>query len=97
MSNGDDLRDRLKRASREAADETDRQLEAEITALKSATTADLEALKPHITDAEIYAQLIAAVKESTDRNESIAQLRDRVKRLGAGVLGVAKKAVGLLG
>lgn len=92
----DDWRERMERAANEAAEETDRELADELAALKRATTADLEHLKPDITDETAYNKLIEAVRESTRRNESIAQLTTRIRTLGQGVVKVAKEAAKLL-
>ena len=96
MSNGDDLRERLRDASRRVADETDRELDEKLTKLRKATESDLEALKPQITDAAEYEKLIAVVKEANERNESLAQLKDRLKQFGSGMQAVLKQAVDLL-
>lgn len=79
-------RERIKREMQEAAERaragTDELLEDELTALLNATTTDLEALRPQVADKETYDQLIAVVKEATQRNEDIAQLGSRIKNLG---------------
>jgi transposase len=90
------MRAELERQSEEAAKETDELLSEELDALKDATAADMESLKPKITDKETYAKLIDAVKESTDKNESLAQLEARLKTLGTTAIKVAKEAVKLL-
>jgi hypothetical protein len=90
------LRAELKKQSEEAARETDEMLSEELNALKKATAADMESLKPKITDKETYDKLIAAVKESKDNNESLAQLGARLKTLGATAIKVGKEAAKLL-
>jgi len=86
------LREKSKRAKREA----DVKLAAELEAIRQANTADLEALKPKLSDPEAFDALVAAVQESTAANETKAQLRGRVKALGEGVLKVAKEVIDLL-
>ncbi len=90
------MRAELEEQSREAATETDAILNDELVALKNATGADLDSLKPKITDKVVYEKLISAVKESTDKNESLAQLQDRLKTLGKTAINVGKEAVKLL-
>lgn len=86
----------LEQQSEEAAKETDELLSKELDALRNATAADMESLKPKITDKETYDKLIDAVKQSTDNNESLAQLETRLKTIGTAVIKVAKEAVKLL-
>ena len=90
------MRAELEKQSEEAAKETDEMLSEELDALKNATAADLERLKPKITDKETYDKLIDAVKESTNKNESLAQLAARLKTLGATAIKIGKQAVKLL-
>ena len=90
------MRSELEKQSEDAAKETDEMLSAELDALKNATAADMERLMPKITDKEIYDKLIDAVKESTDKNESLAQLEVRLKKLGTRAIKVAKEAIKLL-
>lgn len=100
MTNQKDLEARmraeLEQQSEEAAKETDELLSKELDALRNATAADMESLKPKITDKETYDKLIDAVKQSTDNNESLAQLETRLKTIGTAVIKVAKEAVKLL-
>jgi len=97
MSNGDDdWRRRMREAADRAASDTDQELSAQLSALKETTTSNLEALKPQITDKESYEKLIQAVAESTQRNESLAQLEGRIRSLGSAVVSVAGKAAKLL-
>ena len=100
MTNQKDLEARmraeLEQQSEEAAKETDELLSKELDALRNATAADMESLKPKITDKETYDKLIDAVRQSTDNNESLAQLETRLKTIGTAVIKVAKEAVKLL-
>ena len=90
------MRAELEKQSKDAAKETNEMLREELDALKNATAADMESLKPRITDKETYDTLISAVQESTDKNESLAQLEERLKTLGTKAIQVGKEAVKLL-
>lgn len=59
--------------------------------LLKASTLDWSSLKPSVTDQETYDRLMEAVKIATDRNESIAQLKDRITDLGSAALDLAGK------
>ena len=76
--------------------ETDKELTDEEAELLLRTSIDWDALRPKVTDSAVYDQLIAVVNEATQRNESIAQLNDRLKQLGKEGVGLAKKVIGLL-
>ncbi len=67
-------------------------MEKEVSILTS-TNVDLESLRPRISDAESYDKLIQAVEISTQRNESVAELQQRIADLGSGVIKVAKEAI----
>jgi len=86
----------LKRKAKKTTAKVERLLADELSALKEVTRTDLEKLRPKITDEETYQRLIDAVEESTRRNESIAQLKSRVEKLGAKAVEIAKKIAGLL-
>jgi len=77
----------VKRVNAELAD-------AELELLRR-TTVDLQALRPQVTDKETYDKLMAAVAESTRKNESIAQLKSRLQSLGEAGVAVVKRAVEL--
>jgi len=55
------------------------------------SSANLAALKPQVSDPAAFDKLVEAVQESTAKNESVAQLKDRVVKLGAAVVKVAKE------
>jgi len=93
---GDELDD-LRKKSRESAAKADQLLEHELESLKGATSIDLESLRPKLSlDAESFDQLVEAVQQATQRNESIAELKHRLEKLGSTVVAVAKKASTLL-
>jgi hypothetical protein len=95
-----DAREERKRRLAEAADESakvaDAMLENRLKALKAATRTDLEKLKPQVADTATYNKLIAVIEESTRKNESLAQLKDRVHALGKEVVGMVKQVTTLL-
>jgi len=86
----------LKKKAKETTARVDKMLADELSALRQATRTDLEKLRPKITDAETYQRLMDAVEQSTRRNESLAELKSRVEKLGAAAVEIAKKVVGLL-
>jgi hypothetical protein len=90
----DDAMDAIAGQSGAAADAALANREA---ALLKSTTVNLEALRPQISDQASFNQLIAAVAESTRRNESIAQLQQRITDLGKGALAVAKQVAAIAG
>ena len=75
----------FKKTNQEFADE-----EAE---LLLRTSIDWEALRPKVTDSALYDQLIAIVNEATQKNESIAQLKNRLSQLGKEGFNLVKKVV----
>ena len=85
-------KERLKRKSIKARIKADDALsEEELKALKEANDTRLEELRPHVTDESTYDRLIAEVKEANSRNESLAQFRERVEKLGPAALRVYKE------
>jgi len=87
----------LKKQSEKAAMKADEILATDLEALKNATKTDIEGLRPKVEDQETYDRLIAVVEESTRNNESLAQLKGRIEKLGATALSLAKSVVRLLG
>jgi len=75
-----------------AADAT---LKNDEVALLQKTAVDLGTLRPKVSDPASFDKLIAAVNESTRRNESIAQLKQRITDLGKGALAVAKEVAAI--
>ena len=68
----------LSRKTRQKVDERFRQREAEVI---SATTFDLDALRPALSGEDLDA-LKVAVREATERNQSLAQLKARLEAMG---------------
>jgi hypothetical protein len=96
MTNPNDLRSRLRNASKQSAKDADHELRGELDKIKQANVHDLEALKPRISDPEVYEVLLGAVRNSTSQNEDIVLFQQRLKVLGSKALDVAKEASGLL-
>ncbi len=86
----------MRKLSDETAKKVDEQLREEELALIRQTTIDWDSLRPQITDSETFENLMAIVKESTKQNESIAQFKDRVKKLGSKGIEVATRIASLL-
>ena len=96
MADTKDATGGMGKRSRETRARVDEELkERELTVLID-TTVDLEALRPKISDAESFNKLVEAVQASTGKNESIAQLKDRITTLGKGVIDVAKEVIKLV-
>jgi hypothetical protein len=68
----------------------------ELAVLQGATPADLEALRSVVSDLHLYELLIATVRESTKNDESLAQLGERIKRLGTEGTRLAREAAGMI-
>ena len=78
------------------ADKVNRELAEEEARMIQQSGANLDALKPRISDKEAFERLVAATEESTRRNESVAEFQNRVKALGEGVVKVAKQIYQLI-
>jgi len=87
---------RMSNLGEKAFKKTEQELADEEVKLLLETSIDWESLRPKVTNAADYDQLINIVNESTQRNESIAQLSNRLKQLGEESLVLAKKVVKLL-
>ncbi len=96
MSDREEKEKRLKELSKEARKEADGELENELKALLEVTRSDLEKLRPKVSDETSYNKLIAAVEEATQRNESLAELKNRIEKLGTEVVRLGKEAAKLL-
>ena len=96
MNNREEKKKKHRELGMESMKRTDELLESELQALKMATRTDLERLRPKVTDEATYNHLISVVEESTRRNESLAQLKDRLEKLSSNVIRIGKEAVKLL-
>jgi len=61
-----------------------------------ATAIDMASLRPQITDKEAFDQLLAIVKESTQKNYSIAELRGKIDAMGTNVKNTAIETASLI-
>ncbi len=85
MSNGmDDL-------AEDAAREVDKIFAKREAQLIADTTFNWESIKPELEDDAEYDRLMAVVKESTKKNESLGQLVTRLKGLAEGGVALAEK------
>ncbi|MCL5422849.1 MAG: hypothetical protein M1461_10335 [Nitrospirae bacterium] len=57
---------------------------------------DLEPLRPLVSDKDAFDELIEAVRVSTQRSESIDELRQRIIGLGDGAVNVAEEILGII-
>jgi len=87
------MEEEMRAASEKASKETDEFLDEDLKALKKATSVDLEALRPKVTDTEAYDKLIKVVEEATQKNESLAQLKANIQALGSEVVNVGKEVI----
>ena len=65
-------------------------------AIKNATKADLEKLRPQVSDSEAYDQFIAIIEESTQHNEDLAQLKNRIEQLGETVVKIGRQLIKII-
>ena len=86
----------MDRLAKQTADRTNTAFADSEAALLKSTSTQLESLRPQIGDKASFDALVAAVKASTAQNENIAQLQERLQKLGAGALAVAKEAATLI-
>jgi hypothetical protein len=61
-----------------------------------ATSVNMESLRPQITDKEAFNQLIAVVNEATQKNYSIAELKEKIVALGANVKDTAVEVASII-
>lgn len=86
---------RMAKKGKKTVDRTNAELADQELEVLRTTTFDFEALRPQVTGQATYDSLIAAVRESTARNEDIAQLKTRLGKLGHEGIAFAKKLVEL--
>lgn len=85
MSNG--MRNRAKKAK----DKVDKKFADRETELIRNTTFDWASIKPDLADDAEYERLMAIVKESTEKNETLGQLVTRLKGVVDGGVALAEK------
>jgi hypothetical protein len=59
--------------------------------------ADMARLRPQIVDKQAFDQLLAVVNEATQRNYSMANIRERISALGRNVMDVAIEVASIIG
>lgn len=87
---------RMAKLGKKAYEKTEQELADEEVNLLLRTSIDWETLRPQVTNDAIYTQLISEVNEATQRNESVAQLSNRLQQLGREGQVLAKKVIRLL-
>ena len=96
MTSREEKKAMLKEKAEGIRKKTDAILEDELNSLLEVTSSDLEALRPKISNEEEFDKLIAAVEDSTRRNEALADLKNRLEKLGKNAIIVVKEAARLL-
>lgn len=66
-------------------------LAAEYKGIRSLDPETIKDITPGTTDEAVYEQLMAAVQEASARNESQAQLKTRITKLGGIAIEIAKR------
>lgn len=75
----------------ETRERTDRELADEEAEVLLRSQVAIERLRPEVTDEATYEHLLVAVREATSHNESAAQFKARIERLGETGLAVARE------
>ena len=99
MASKEDAKARLRRDLTRIIDETRAEFEGkygeELQALLGLSTDELEEIAPRLESTEVYAQLIAVVRNASAKNLSVARLRARIRTLGEVAVAIARKIPGL--
>ncbi len=77
---------RFTQIAEEAAELTRKELDGELAKITSLSEEKLARLLPNKSDKEKFAELMAIVNSSTNRNNKVAQLRNNIDRLGVVVV-----------
>jgi len=80
----------LRKASKGSAQKAKELLDTEVENVMAAV-ARLDELKPKTADEETYKKLIKVIEQATSKNESIATLKARVKKLGDSAISLFKE------
>lgn len=96
MNSREEKKKRLQELAAKAKAATDELLSEELENLKKITSTDVELLRVKITNKETYDKLIDVVKESTAKNENLAQLKTRIEKLGSIAKDVVKEVINLI-
>ncbi len=76
--------------------EVDAELSEREIAVIARAAGNLADLRPQIGDQASFDALVTAVEAANRRNESVAEIRNRIQALGEGVMTVAKKVATLV-
>ena len=99
MPSKQDAKAQLRRDLTRIIDETRAEFEGkygdELKALLGLSTEGLEEIAPRLESTEVYAQLIAVVRNASAKNLSVAQLKARIRALGEVAIAIARKVPGL--
>ncbi len=93
MPEKDDWKARMRKADEQAAAKARTLVKEDIEILMSEIAKIKVAAGQGGADPNTYAELLAVVEDATRKNESTAQVLARVKKLGAGAVGLAKDLV----
>lgn len=85
---------------RDLANKTKANVDSELAGreaeLVSATTLNWDELKPQMASEAEYEQLMAVVKDASEKNENLSQLITRLKALGTNGAALANKVIQLV-
>ena len=99
MPSKEDTRAQLRRDLTRIIDETRAEFEGkygeELQALLGLSMEELEEIAPRLESTEVYAQLIAVVRNASAKNLSVARLKARIRALGEVAVALARKISGL--
>jgi hypothetical protein len=95
MPSKEDAKAQLRRDLTRIIDETRAEFEGkygeELQALLGLSTDELEEIAPRLESTEVYAQLIAVVRNASAKNLSVARLRARIRTLGEVAVAIAEE------
>jgi hypothetical protein len=99
MPSKEDAKAQLRRDLTRIIDETRAEFEGkygeELKALLGLSAEELEEIAPRLESTEVYAQLIAVVRNASVKNLSVARLKARIRALGEVAVAIARKVPGL--
>lgn len=81
----------VKKASREAAADTDLKLAGEMAAITNLTAQEIQDIFPEKTDKENFSELMAIVKSSTSQNQKINKIVDNTEKFGKVIVSILNK------
>lgn len=81
---------KLREASEKSAAKARALLDEDVKALMNELTR-IDELKPQTADQETYDKIISVVQEATNKNLSIATLKENIEKLGEGAISLFKE------